>query len=270
MTGVLFFLRLGLYPILIILQAIDFLFDTDVPSLDNFDATVTGCGRFGSVSQVYHPSPYLRNIFEYHCGQCGIEFVSSILQTAPYSNTVLLQAQYQEGCHDCDWIEDNGANLTPIQLLDLLKDVFNADYRIKNGKLYFEWKEFFKDNQLLLENADTVYANGQAEEPPCYEYVEQRGHAYGRFEYANDSIDEAGNASAGLYNDIVEWNNPPRDIQRGEYSVRLEFSPARFMRDKEQKRIVFHDIDNFRAGRYTDGLMIMKSGKASNFKLLSD
>jgi len=233
---VLLVLRYSLWPILVSLQlaedaikAISLgLVDIDIPSLDNYDKIITGCG-------LYQTAPLITDIINYNCQQAGLIFSSSILLAPPYNRTALFQAQYEKGARTESWIEENAANLTTIQLLELLKPVYNADYRIIDGTLHFEHPDKLDElNKVEIDLTDEEYALK-------YETID--APAYGRFEYTLDAMDQTGNEAAPYYNDIIEWNDPPNDYQKGSKQNTIGFSPARFMFD----RAAIRDAKKFNA-----------------------
>ena len=225
-----------------ILDVIDFLvfwkklkWEVDIPSLDNYVDLIHGCGR-------KHPSPLVVDVLEYNVNRCGLEFDSKLLQVGFFKNVLLVMAQNEEGCESCKYIENNMLNKTTIQLMNDLKPVWNADYRIIDGVLYFDQKRRIKEvlKQNILCNVETEYAQGNADEPPCYEF-EVNPPAYIRMQYTTDPIDLAGNKrmdtyrldgeEKGNYSEIVEWNDPPNEYQKGEQSVIIPFSPPAFIED---------------------------------------
>lgn len=225
-----------------ILDVIDFLvfwknlnWEVDIPSLDNYVDLIHGCGR-------KHPSPLLRDVLEYNVERCGLKFDSNLLQIGFYKNVLLLMAGMEEGCEDCKYIENNLLNKTTTQLLNDLKPVWNAEYRIIDGVLYFDQKRRIKEvlKQNILCNVESEYRQGNTEESPCYEF-ETNPPAYIRMQYTTDPIDLAGNKrmdtyrlddkEPGNYSEIVEWNDPPNEYQKGEQSVIIPFSPPAFIED---------------------------------------
>src|SRR5690606_33074892 len=142
-----------------ILDVIDFLvfwkklkWEVDIPSLDNYVDLIHGCGR-------KHPSPLVVDILKYNANRCGLEFDSKMLQVGFFKNVLLMMAEYEEGCEDCKYIENNMLNKTTIQLMNDLKPVWNADYRIIDGVLYFDQKRRIKEvlKKNILCNVETEY-----------------------------------------------------------------------------------------------------------------
>jgi len=227
------------------LKAIDFLvfwkdldWEIDIPSMDNYVDMVQGCGR-------KHPSPLVADVLTYNVERCGLEFDSNLLQTGFYKNVLLVQAQNEEGCESCKYIENNLLNKTTIQLMNDLRPVWNADYRIIDGVLYFDWKKRIKEilKRNILCDVESEYLKGNSDDPPCYDF-DPNLPAYMGLSYTTDPIDMAGNKridtyrldgeEPGNYSEIVEWNDPPNEYQKGEQTVIIPFSPPAFTDDGQE------------------------------------
>lgn len=241
-------------------------------ALEAFDSYFSGCGH-------YHYAPLVREIFEFNLEKCGAKLTSSILTKPPYNRMGLFMARYEEG-YDDDNLDtvpnaENLANLTILQLADDLTPVFNAQYRLKDKTFYFERKDYF----------DTFYFDeiDLTEYSVEYEFEKVENFAYGRYEYALDSIDQEGNKAANAYNDIVEWNQPRRDFLRGEKNTNPQFGTSTFLFDRVARKSAEngtyrHEMDFFRAdntpvfGNKGDRVgefdMIMTNHTASELKLL--
>ena len=252
-TNILTLLYCILLPILLILEAIeeiingilnaiDFLvfwkkldWEVDIPSLDNYVDLIHGCGK-------KHPSNLIVDIFTYNVERCGLTFDSNLLQTGFYKNLLMLSAQNEEGCESCNYIENNMLNRTTIQLANDLRPVWNADYRIIDGVFYFDWKQRIKEilKRNILCDVEAEYLAGDADNTPCYDF-DTTLPAFLRLEYTQDPIDMAGNKrmdtyrldgeEPGNYSEIVEWNDPPNEYQKGEQTVIIPFSPPAFIED---------------------------------------
>lgn len=211
----------------------------------------------------YRTCPLLRQVIEYHAAKCDLKFSSSILQ-GDYRNLVMFEPIAEKGKY---WQRrtaypgydaESSTNWTVAQILDNLKPVFNAEWRIIDNVLYFERYDFFEDfrDMKLL---DVVNQKGCIDEEVCYTYFVPSKCAYGRFSYASDSVDLEGmKALKPMYDDIVEWNDPPSQWQEGECETKLEFGPVRFTRgrvsgtgdgdDIDGDDVFEYSVDRFRAG----------------------
>lgn len=138
---------------------------------------------------------------------------------------------------------NNALNLNGIQYMDNIGSVFNSRYRIRNGELEFERKDYFY--QTAIEWQDF------SDEDMCLKLKAQENWAYLRLEYGEESslwenaLIERGALNYNqyqsistvppfpifpekYYNEIVEWNaNPTTTRQEGELSRVLPFGKLR-------------------------------------------
>ena len=172
---------------------------------------------------LYTVSSYI----QYYASLCGLEFESSILIDDPvYQNTVIY-------CQSTNAVFPDGANnhnLTVLDQLRMLGGAYNSDYRIRNGKLLFHRKDWFFDIENTLGDLDELYDNGCFADGDeiCFLFSDAQLCSFGRFEYAEDSLDEFSNDpdTLELYNDLVEYNDSsnPNPALRGECETIIEFS----------------------------------------------
>lgn len=235
--------------------------------IDRLNENIIGCGR-------EHPSPLVRRYIENACSKCGISFESSIFTdpNSDYYNTLYFNAPVEKGTRDEDvlWIEANH----PIKNLEIfLKDllpVFQADYEIRNGVLRFEREDFFWTATPWLSYGDLDNA-GRVVERLCYKWRDEKSPAYGDFRYSDDAVDWVGNEARNRYNDIVEFNSPPNDLQVGSREIYLPFGMARHRGDGID-RDVLADYDWWPTWQDViqefDRSLLMNNGTAFQPKLL--
>lgn len=189
--------------------------------------SIIGCGRV-------HPSPLVRNYINNVCNKCGIVWNSSILKNASsdYYNTVYMSAPMEKGTRDntVKWIDENKPLLTGEGLLEQLTLPFNAEYHYVNGVLYFERKDFFYNRPIWVDY-DTLKQEDRIEGKLCYQWRADEKSAFARFSYTPDPVDAVGNEAINFYSDIVEWNQPFNDLQKGQREVILPFGPTRWRKD---------------------------------------
>ena len=242
-----------------------------IPTVGDLLELVAGCTR-------YHPSPYLLDIFTRNCTRCGLTFSSSILEQAPYSDTVLLQAQYQKGTErdqrGNNWIDANGANLNTIQLAELLKDVFNSDYRITNDNEFrLERKDKFREDRTIIFDAEDMHKKSLAS-LPSYTRIPDKQKSYARLEWAVDAVDIQGNQELPRNNDLIEWNPNDSPCRSDEYTNIAQFGAV----NGQDSPSSDDAVENLRQGRplgiplpliptYNDNIL-MTNGLAVQFKLL--
>jgi len=223
--------------------------------IDNF---ITGAGN-------YAPTIIIRDAISYQCGVNDLNFSSTILNdsSSDYYEMVMfsLEGGRKGGFNDKsaatakDVFEHNAPLLTTIGLLESLKMIFNAEYRIIGKTLFFEEIEWFQDPNNLIQILDAVDYCKNNLISATYSYNSSRACAYGDFQFSQDSQDGEGNkALRTLYKDKVEFNDPPSDAQKGVCSVIAEsYAASRFMFDQESyEKKGFFDwenlIDEFRDG----------------------
>lgn len=216
--------------------------------LINIDCDKIGNQLDNSVIQCnhYHDVLRLQDIFSYNLQRCGLEFQSSILVNDPvYKNCSLEcaiggEGYYIQNCKDSDtqFNEANAENLNLLQLATKLQPVFNAEFRIKNGKFIFERKDYFYKNLPTLFNLDNEYNLGNLDDCPNFQFNDQKLCAYWRIDYVSDFRDAMGNKMLTEYNEIVEWNEGNyNEDNKGECRNDVQFGASRFTNDNYIKGI---------------------------------
>lgn len=255
---------IALRPIVFLIKALpDWLLDSDDLGLDELEKKIHGCGYF---HVAYSP----REVFEFHCNKLGLTFSSSILQTSKYKDILFVPCDSGKGFAKSDGFvnfdPDNAPSYTLLQLLEVFKPVFNAKYWIEDNVLYFERKDAFEKVQDVILDLDTQPVKGDI----TYEYSKDSGYAYGRFAYNVDSLDQEGGDLSNLYNDIVEWNSPPSEWQKGSLDIQLrDFSPATYMRALGSSDFVDglrYELTGLAGGSTRD--MVLSNGLSSSMKLI--
>lgn len=199
---------------------------------NNLMSFIVGCGR-------KHPSPLVTSYAKNVCGKCNLQFKSTIFDgNKPYAYTVYVNAPVHKGTLITDntthWIDENKPLLNGILFFDQLKTIFNADYRVKNGSLYFERKDSFQYGNIWLDL--TTYDPDNTD--VCWNWQNKTSFSYGNFKYFRDAVNWVGAEASDRWNDIVEWNNPYTPAQSGEYAPLIMFSPCRFRDDGIEEDIL--------------------------------
>jgi hypothetical protein len=248
------YILLGLYmifyPVLKLIQFVAGIFnDMGIADLNRWELSVVGCGRYWTVFTV-------NDMLTYYTAQAGLGYTSSILNTPPYKNMVVVDGSNGKGIFTdqiVDWHGKNIFNLTVTQFMEILAPVFRADYRIINGVFRFETKRWFADNAVKV-------ADYQQDDVNCICYGVDVGRfkAYGRYEYTFDPSDEAGNDAGRDYNDIVEWNPTGNETLKGEHNVTLNFAPVRFVRDAHRDNFITIYRTNSTLGARRNELVIAR------------
>jgi len=234
-----------------------------------------------------HPTGLVREYMANLCGQCGLNFQSSILTdpSSPYFNTLLFSATIQKGLAEnilqSDMIVDNNPIETGQTFLDnLLKPVFNGDWQIIGNTLFFERKDFFMSTTTWIDSETLMNDDRIIDRKICFSWIDDERFAFGRYEYVPDAIDIIGNEAMKRYSDIVEWNIPFSPVQKGQLVNTLPFSPARFRSDGVDGEGTIWEIlgaiqggllNLIFGGQLTSGntnSLLMNQHTAMNYKLL--
>lgn len=197
---------------------------------------IIGCGR-------KQPSPYVREYIINACLKCGIGFNSSIFNDANslYNDTVLFFAPAKKGYFSppeavSPLIPDNIPYWTLEDLMNYLKPVFNAEYRLRNGVLYFERKD--KITGTVMYDFTSIDKN-KLQGGVCYKWNGIRRPAFINIEYQKDAVDYVGNEARDRYNEIVDFNKPVvNPAFSGERKVTFEFAPSRFRNDGIERDVL--------------------------------
>ncbi|CAH1002690.1 hypothetical protein LEM8419_03562 [Neolewinella maritima] len=178
---------------------------------------IGGCGQFA-------PSPRVLDILTFHADKAGLQLVSPIFTELPYANTVLFQLQYEGGVRDpaVNWLDANGANLTTLQLLDLLRPAFNLDYLITPTRLIVDRKD----------KLDAYRTSLGAVEGVCFTFAETEPCAFGDYSYTDDQMDRQGNRLRSNYDDVIEFNPENAEWKTGKCETPVKFGRARFQFDQ--------------------------------------
>lgn len=186
---------------------------------------VVGCGR-------KHPSPLVRGYIINVCSKCGLNFVSSILNNpgSDYYETVYMNAPVIKGVDEYDtttyWRDENRPLLSGAMLLDQMKSIFNAEYKIQGNNLVFERRDYFIPSAAWLDLTTYPKVNSV-----CWQWSAKQRYSYGTFYYQKDGINWVGSEAVDRWGDIIDWNVPYSSLQKGELRPLIPFAACRFRDD---------------------------------------
>lgn len=196
--------------------------------------SIAGCHR-------EHPAPLIRDYIRNVCDKCGLNVTA---KSAPiffddksdYYNLTMLSADVKKGIHEDDsqsyWNADNDPILVLDMLLDKLKVIFNAEWKIRNKTLYFDRHDKDDSTEFLYDFSQGGKDNYKILEEIELTWNEHKKKAYGRFGYSKDGFDNLTGDTVARFNDIVEFNKPINPILEGEdMKVSTDFAMARFRQD---------------------------------------
>ena len=182
-----------------------------------------GCGR-------EHPAPLIRDYIYNVCKKCGIDtdalektapiFFSQTLHNwetssrgvlnvpNPHYNACYFHAPIKRGVRRFEkikivgntpmnktdyWIPENAPGVTLDMFLDELKQVYNAEWRVRGDKLYFNRKDLADSNTVALDVSPGGAHEQYLLDGVCYSWNEQKMPAILKGIYSRDGIDSAGN-----------------------------------------------------------------------------
>lgn len=186
-----------------------------------------GCGR-------EHPAPLIRDYITNVCDKCGVAvddvtapifFAQNITLQAstrtlenthnPHYNACYLTPQIARGIrrfrtnnyfngptpNNTDFYEPENAPVETLDImLDKLKEVYNAEWRVTGGKLYFWRKDWFLTGPPIYDFRPGSTDRLKILEGICFEWNEVKYPAYGKGLYDNDPSDTCGNEALSQMN----------------------------------------------------------------------
>lgn len=226
----------------------------------------------------YHPCPIAYDVLRWNAGRVGLTFKSESIFLAfqEYRFMSLMYAQNRTGPNvgeNYNFIADNWPIETPLELLDNLSLVFNADFRIFNNELRFETFQWYEMNAFVIEDFQTLIDENRILEFGGASVDASKNSAYGRFEYENDSIDTFCNRNHWYYSDFIEWNpTGMNECLRGELSNGIQYGPTLIIGDHAYNEMIrdFNSSDDYEDIRSDnpDGKLFMNDGSAQWPKLI--
>jgi len=248
--------------------------------MNNILAALSGCGRG-------HPAPFVRDMLTNACNQCGLTLSTDTPFTnpqSPYLNTVWFQAQIQEGRANADnkaymkYFDLNAPNISSGELLDSVSGLMNHRWWVENDTLYFKYSDF--PNTVFFD----AILNPESVESLCFEADSENVPAVEEFVYATDGVDTVGDEARYLYNDIIDYSNPPDAGLSGIKSNEFLFGASRFRGDGISPDVLdaynpliqtlgsvlnaldFNPVDVIQTD--IDNVLLLEKGKCQNPKLL--
>lgn len=235
--GIIFFILFT--PLILLINALSIITGGDATFwIDELGKLITSCGK-------KHLAPYIHSYMSNMCNICNLGLQSSLFEPGGYyHDTVRLDAAYIAGTEIATeqlFVNRNQPNLNGVQFLDEFKQ-FNIEWRVVNGVLQVERKDFFQgplwfDTTLLP--VDNVLSL-------CVEATDLKPAAYAEYQYVNDGMDLSGDEVAPLWVDrAIDWNIPVNPVQSGLFSKKLTFSAAQFRNDVNRYEAVPIDMPGY-------------------------
>lgn len=243
-----------------------------------------GCSR-------EHPAPLIRDYIWNVCGKCGIQldqdsipiFFNPVLKITtstgyeemenPYINACYWYNQNQRGIQRVDdsgnfnpfrtpdynedeyWIKDNAPFLTLEMFLDKIKPVFNAEWRLYKGKLYFDRKDRFIDsNEYVFDFSQYGSDRSKIVEGICFEYDTVKVPASIKGLYDADAADTCGNEARKQYDSTINIADATQNpLAEGMLDKTVQFGAAKFRCDGASRDYIYDACQqNVNSGFFTN------------------
>jgi len=193
-----------------------------------------GCGR-------EHPAPLVRDYITNVCDKCGIkvDHVSAPIFFAehmdisaasgmktnvknPHYNACYMTPTFRRGIRrfktlnvfkspvkneDDFYIIENAPLLTLPDFLDHLKVIYNAEWTIRQGKLFFLRKDMFQNGGYLYDFTGNSEDISKIVEGVCFEYNENKYPSFVKGLYSKDAQDSCADEALAQMNGMVSYGN---------------------------------------------------------------
>lgn len=230
-------------------------------NVGNFFVEAAGCGR-------EHPAPLIRKYIKNVCDKCGVQvdevtadifFASTInietstrgkiLSENPYHNACYLNAQTQKGVRrfknlsmvgysepdiTTHYIAANSPIMALDQFLDELKEVFNCEWNIRNGKLYFKRKDWFtvSPSGSVWDFSEYGADRNKLLEGICFNWNGKKIPAFTEGLYQVDPTDTCGNSARSFMNGFVSFGDASKvPVYDGKMDKLVNFGATKFRND---------------------------------------
>lgn len=248
----------------------------------------SGCGR-------EHPAPLIRDYIQNVCDKCGLT-VNAVtapiffdqwmnIETSadrdeqsgakrrwnPHYNACFLGAVSQKGIRRLDrfnftqgqvfnttdyWLPQNSPLYTLEQFLDLLKGVYNAEWRVVNNTLYFQRKDYWLDGNYAFDFTKNAPDRLLLLQGICYEWTTEKYPAVIKGLYSADGADTPGNDALHFYNGTV--NVGRTDINpniEGIRDTQLPIGAAKFRLDGAASDYLLDAFQQLSNSSFTSGVV---------------
>lgn len=264
-------------------------FNKMLDAFGSFFIEAGGCGR-------EHPAPLIRDYIKNVCDYCNVQvdgdtapiFFKQYIDVEtssrglmkdvfnPHYNACYFHAPVARGIrrfktlnalrgipNNTDYyIEDNNPLLTLDMFLDQLKGVYNAEWRVKNGKLYFQRKDWYLQGALVYDFTESSADRLKLLEGLCFEWNELKYPAYTTGIYTSDAADTCGNEAMSQMNGMVSHGNvdlnpnfegvKDKSVQFGATKFRLDGASEDYLYDAMQVVVNGSFLTPFLAGMMFD------------------
>lgn len=184
----------------------------------------------------YHLVLSVNDILQFHADKCGRTFKSTILQTDPYNRMFLLPAANDQGFYfkiqgdiPLRGTDRYSVDMTVVEFLNWLGEIFYADWRINSNEVFLEPKEKLRAEAVNVGTFNPL-------DLYCFRPAD---HNCAKFsaEYRIDFLEQAGDSERDLYNHIEDYQINNRALSEF-CELDLPFSPGINTRGRSANTIV--------------------------------
>ena len=198
------------------------------------------CGVYGLVRGCNNwiQVPLVLDVLKFHLGNCGLKLSAPPLEGQLWA-LFNLQADGGKELEQFEneygsWVENANSTETVVELLNKLKETFNAEWIIKSGTLYFDRKDKIDALRKQFSTITKLRNENKLLNNPCVDYIQDNAKASWKSEYCQDSFEHEGNDISKYYGhgERIEWNSDNDHWKKGTEIANIPFAPARFMFDQ--------------------------------------
>lgn len=243
--------------------------DTFNDNIGNFFIEAAGCGR-------EHPAPLIRDYIYNVCAKCGVQvdatsapiFFSDTIKIETASRgTITHNNPHYRACYlitpnkkgirrfnnlsvfgESDpnntqfYIEDGRPLQTLDAFLDEIKGLYNAEWNLRNGVLYFQRKDFYRmaTNPYVLDLSTNGADRNRLLQGICFTWNERKIPAYAVGLYSQDGIDTCGDEAQAFMNDVIQYGDASKNpVYDGRQDKTTQFGATKFRGDGVQTDYIF-------------------------------
>jgi hypothetical protein len=211
--------------------------------VDQVSTDVLGGGEYSTPCNV-------KSIFTHWAGVAGLNFKSPILQSNPYDKMALwsqiVDSGLNIGDHKTQHIDyDNLPNISSLQLLNMLKPVFNADHVIIGNDLIFDRKDKIDNLKKRAFNLDAEIRKRNIKGDVVYTFNNSTYFARFKGSFAQDAIDIQGNRAIPFYRYNHDYNiGRVHKNRKGDNSPDIQFGALRCTDDFARDGLLSYEYRN--------------------------
>lgn len=237
-------------------------------NVGNFFLEQAGCGR-------EHPAPLIRDYISNVCSKCGVHvdattapifFAEQITIETNSRGVVTVNNPHYRACYlytpikkgvrrfrnlsvlaysepDLTYYQHDNRPLSTLDMfLDEIKGLYNAEWNIRNGVLYFQRKDFFRmaTQPYVLDLSTKGADRNRLLQGICFTWNERKIPAYMNGLYTQDGIDTCGDEAQGFMNDYLSYGDASKNpVYDGLQDKKVQFGATKFRGDGVDTDYIF-------------------------------